>query len=195
MPVEADTTLDAADVSAARSAAAQPAKGRPPAKVHVETLKTMFDRPQPEAAKELGISLTTLKQVCRRLGMHRSLPASLQAEPLAGHGPELGGFVKLGDGGTRAHGLYLGSSASGSWRSGTPAWRQHSWHQQKYRHRHPRPVAAKDWRRSYARAKWGPGPAHQPRSLVPFVPRAVNAATRARPGLSSRARHTHWLAR
>jgi len=71
MPAEPDATLDAADVSAARSAAVQPAKGRPPAKVHVETLKTMFDRPQPEAAKELGISLTTLKQVCRRLGLHR----------------------------------------------------------------------------------------------------------------------------
>jgi len=46
-------------------------KGRPPAKVDVEDLKALFDRPQPEAARVLKISLTTLKQVCRRHGLHR----------------------------------------------------------------------------------------------------------------------------
>jgi len=49
----------------------QATKGRPPAKVAMEDLKALFDRPQPEAAKALKISLTTLKQVCRRHGLHR----------------------------------------------------------------------------------------------------------------------------
>ena len=47
------------------------ARGRPPAKVNIEELKSMFHLPQPDAAKSLGISLTTLKQVCRRHGMVR----------------------------------------------------------------------------------------------------------------------------
>lgn len=47
------------------------ARGRPPAKVDVEMMKRMFGMPQPEAAKALGVSLTTLKQVCRRLGLQR----------------------------------------------------------------------------------------------------------------------------
>ena len=46
-------------------------RGRPPARVDVERLKTMFGMPQSQAAKVLGISLTTLKQVCRRLGVSR----------------------------------------------------------------------------------------------------------------------------
>ena len=46
-------------------------KGRPPARVDVERLRTMFGMPQPQAAQALGISLTTLKQVCRRLGLSR----------------------------------------------------------------------------------------------------------------------------
>ena len=47
------------------------ARGRPPVKVDLEALQTMFDRPQPAAAHSLGISLTSLKLVCRRLGLSR----------------------------------------------------------------------------------------------------------------------------
>ena len=51
-------------------------KGRPPTKVDLEVLKETFNWPhvkvsQPTAAKILGISLTTCKQVCRRLGVSR----------------------------------------------------------------------------------------------------------------------------
>jgi hypothetical protein len=46
-------------------------RGRPPAVVDVEKMKQMFGKPQPEAAKALGVSLTTLKQVCRKLGLQR----------------------------------------------------------------------------------------------------------------------------
>jgi len=47
------------------------ARGRPPVKVDLAALQTMFDRPQPAAAHSLGISLTSLKLVCRRLGLSR----------------------------------------------------------------------------------------------------------------------------
>ena len=46
-------------------------KGRPAARVDVNSMRTMFGMPQPEAAKALGVSLTTLKQACRRLGLSR----------------------------------------------------------------------------------------------------------------------------
>ena len=51
-------------------------RGRPASKVCLEDLVSFFDWPnvkvsQPEAAKTLGISLTTLKQICRRLGFPR----------------------------------------------------------------------------------------------------------------------------
>lgn len=48
-----------------------PVRGRPPVKVDIEALQLLFDRPQPEAASSLGISLTSLKLVCRKLGMTR----------------------------------------------------------------------------------------------------------------------------
>lgn len=46
-------------------------KGRPPVKVSVETIEAMFCMPQAAACKVLGISLTALKQVCRKLGITR----------------------------------------------------------------------------------------------------------------------------
>lgn len=53
-----------------------PLRGRPPVQVDLACLKAKFNYPhvtisQPAAAKELGISLTTLKQLCRRLGLLR----------------------------------------------------------------------------------------------------------------------------
>ena len=48
-----------------------PIKGRPPITVDIEALQPLFIMPQPEAAKALGISLTSLKMTCRRLGIHR----------------------------------------------------------------------------------------------------------------------------
>jgi len=49
----------------------EPRKGRPPVKVDEVALRLLFGVPQPMAAKELGISLTALKQICRRLGVVR----------------------------------------------------------------------------------------------------------------------------
>jgi hypothetical protein len=46
-------------------------KGRPPVKVDVGAVRALFNVPQPVAAKSLGISLTALKQLCRKLGVAR----------------------------------------------------------------------------------------------------------------------------
>ena len=48
-----------------------PEKGRLPVKVDRKTIEAMFGMPQPHAARTLGISLTSLKQVCRKLGVTR----------------------------------------------------------------------------------------------------------------------------
>jgi len=48
-----------------------PEKGRAPLKVDIVAIKSLFGRPQSEAAAELGISLTALKQICRKLGVPR----------------------------------------------------------------------------------------------------------------------------
>ena len=48
-----------------------PAKHRTPVTLDYETLESLFDIPQPDAARELGIALTTLKHACRRLGVAR----------------------------------------------------------------------------------------------------------------------------
>jgi hypothetical protein len=52
-------------------AAAVPAKGRLPVELTRGAIEAFFGQPQPTAAQELGISLTALKQVCRRLGVER----------------------------------------------------------------------------------------------------------------------------
>ena len=49
----------------------EPRKGRPPVKVDEGAMRLLFGVPQPLAAKELGISLTALKQICRKLGVVR----------------------------------------------------------------------------------------------------------------------------
>jgi hypothetical protein len=49
----------------------QTEKGRPPLRVDMESIKPLFNLPQKDAAKALGISLTALKQVCRKLGVDR----------------------------------------------------------------------------------------------------------------------------
>ena len=54
-----------------RPTGTRPLRGRPPVKVDLDMLQANFDRPQPEAAQSLGISLTCLKLVCRRLGLKR----------------------------------------------------------------------------------------------------------------------------
>ena len=45
--------------------------GRRPIELTREAIAAMFVMPQPAAAQELGVSLTALKQVCRRLGFTR----------------------------------------------------------------------------------------------------------------------------
>jgi len=48
-----------------------PEKGRLPVKVDQQTIENYFAMPQPAACKALAISLTALKQVCRKLGIAR----------------------------------------------------------------------------------------------------------------------------
>ena len=47
-----------------------PEKGRLPLKFDLETIQPLFALPQKDAANMLGISLTALKKVCRKLGIH-----------------------------------------------------------------------------------------------------------------------------
>jgi hypothetical protein len=62
-PAERESTLSRTSSGTTR--------GRPPAEVDEEALRRLFCVPQPEAAKALGVSLTTLKKTCRRLGLVR----------------------------------------------------------------------------------------------------------------------------
>jgi hypothetical protein len=48
-----------------------PCKRRAPVQIDMEALQGLYDMPQPDAARELGIALTTLKQACRKLGIKR----------------------------------------------------------------------------------------------------------------------------
>lgn len=48
-----------------------PRMGRPPVKVDSSAVRALFGIPQPSAAKTLGISLTSLKQLCRKMGVAR----------------------------------------------------------------------------------------------------------------------------
>ena len=50
---------------------AGPRKARSPMLFSYQAISSLFDRPQKDAAGRLGISLTTLKQVCRKLGVLR----------------------------------------------------------------------------------------------------------------------------
>jgi len=70
-------------------------KGRPPLKVGIESIQPLFGLPQKDAAKALGISLTALKQVCRKLG-GRSALAVLAQEKGQGQGSRGGRFALLG---------------------------------------------------------------------------------------------------
>ena len=48
-----------------------PGRGRRPTKIERRVVEGLFSVPQTDAARKLGISLTTLKQACRRLGIMR----------------------------------------------------------------------------------------------------------------------------
>jgi len=48
-----------------------PEKGRLPIRMDLDSIRMLFGMRQPEAAKRLAISLTALKQVCRKLGITR----------------------------------------------------------------------------------------------------------------------------
>jgi len=50
---------------------AQPKRGRQPVAIDLTAVRSHFALPQQQAAQELGISLTSLKQVCRKLGLSR----------------------------------------------------------------------------------------------------------------------------
>ena len=49
----------------------QPIKGRPPMHINRNTIDTLFGQPQAQAAQHLNISVTALKQICRKLGVTR----------------------------------------------------------------------------------------------------------------------------
>ena len=51
------------------AAVQQPQRGRKPIAIERSTLEAVFHMPQPDAAKQLGISLTSMKQVARKLGL------------------------------------------------------------------------------------------------------------------------------
>ena len=46
-------------------------RSQQPVKLDYQTIQALFGMPQPNAARMLGIALTTLKQVCRRFGIAR----------------------------------------------------------------------------------------------------------------------------
>ncbi|EKX53657.1 hypothetical protein GUITHDRAFT_100635 [Guillardia theta CCMP2712] len=48
-----------------------PHKGRRPLVIDFSVLQSLFDIPQLQASKRLGISLTAMKQLCRKLGVSR----------------------------------------------------------------------------------------------------------------------------
>ena len=48
-----------------------PPKGRKPMALDLAALQDKFTLPQPDAARKLGVSLTSLKHVCRKLGLKR----------------------------------------------------------------------------------------------------------------------------
>ena len=49
----------------------QPTNGRAPMFLENKDISVLFNTPQAKAAETLGISITTLKQVCRKLGITR----------------------------------------------------------------------------------------------------------------------------
>ena len=53
-----------------RAAYPEPMRGRPPLKLNLKTVESVFDLPQKDAALKFGISLTAFKQVCRKLGIN-----------------------------------------------------------------------------------------------------------------------------
>jgi len=55
---------------AGESTSACPEKGREPLKFDVNSIQPLFALAQKDAARALGISLTALKKVCRKLGIH-----------------------------------------------------------------------------------------------------------------------------
>ncbi len=71
---ESDSGSDAGKVSLfprRKMGGSAPSKHRAPVKLDYQTLESLFEIPQPDAARELGIALTTLKHACRRLGVRR----------------------------------------------------------------------------------------------------------------------------
>jgi hypothetical protein len=95
-----------------------PEKGRLPVKVDRKTIEDMFGMPQPHAARALGISLTSLKQVCRKLGVTR-WPCQRQSN---------GASAVSGSGGSGARSLLSQDAAvagaaagGGAMRPGAPA--------------------------------------------------------------------------
>ena len=55
---------------AGENASACPEKGREPLKFDVNSIQPLFALTQKDAARALGISVTALKKVCRKLGIH-----------------------------------------------------------------------------------------------------------------------------
>ena len=55
----------------AGESASTPARGRSPVHLNYSAVAALFDTPQTEAARRLGISLTALKQASRKLGILR----------------------------------------------------------------------------------------------------------------------------
>jgi hypothetical protein len=94
-----------------------PEKGRLPVKVDRETVESLFGVPQPDAARALGISLTSLKQVCRKLGVTR-WPYQRLLNPSMGPAGGAAGGAGGAAGGVEVQGAGAGAGSSSTSRQG-----------------------------------------------------------------------------
>ena len=97
-----------------------PEKGRLPLKFDVETIQPLFALPQKDAANVLGISLTALKKVCRKLGIHswaqvRDVRIPLQASIYAQKSAHMSSAPAVLE-----HGANFGTSIAPMRRRGAP---------------------------------------------------------------------------
>ena len=89
----------------------KPARGRPPLKVDFGAIERFLHLPQPEAAKALGISLTSLKLVCRKQGLTK-WPYRRAGRNCSGQQADAGDSVHTG---SLGHGTAARPAATAPW--------------------------------------------------------------------------------
>lgn len=110
-----------------------PEKGRLPVKIDRKTIESLFGMPQPNAARKLGISLTSLKQVCRKLGVTR-WPCQRQSNGGSATTSDLSQEVAVAQGAAGGAATRLGAPAQGPEAAASevpaPPHMPQSWHVQ-----------------------------------------------------------------